>query len=456
MRFRKYPVLVALSLLAALPAAAQTEAPSAAEAAKPAASPVEDRIRALEEQVRGLQQQIEALRTEHAGMASAAGEHATDEHAGMATAGTAEKPDEAGGHDHAMGGPGLSLGNVTVSGMLEMQFTSAVGGSLKQPVFSNPKANSDFILTHVHPMIHANLSDKVSAMAMWCLTHVETTALYEAYLDIAPSDAVDIKAGRWLLPFGAWNPISNPTQFKSVSRPLMYLGHEERNIVLQGGPRPILNDEDSDIGVLLSGQREMGQGILSWAGYVSNGIQDLYGDYPDAWIDFRPSEDNNSTKSLGGRLAYNLHGITLGASYTGGKYDPANALTYRIWGVDGTWRAPSGFNLRAEYANNPYERGADVPKARRHGWYAMAEAPVAPRWTGVLMYSTLTERPAANVERVSRFTLGADYQMTPTTMIKTELGRLFLGRFVGDPATAPQGGHFDDVTTFKVSTVVSF
>jgi hypothetical protein len=406
----------------------------------PAPSALGSRLSAVGAQGAALQKQIEALRAGTPAPAPAAPAPETPE--------TAPPPEMAG---HNMGASGVTLGNVTVGGMLEMQFTSAVDGSLKQPVFANPKGNSDFILTHVHPMISAQLNDKTSGMLMWCLTHVGTTALYQGYLDYAASDALDIKAGRWLLPFGAWNPISNPTQFKSVSRPLMYLGHEERNIVLNGGPRPILNDEHSDVGLLLSGQAERGQALFSYSAYVSNGFQDTFGDFPDAWIDFRPSEDNNSSKSLGARLAVDVKGLTLGASYAGGRWDAANKEPYRIKGVDATWRGPGGLTLRAEYADNPIHRGpGDGGNIRRRGWYAMAERPFAPRWTGVAMYSALTERPAPSIEEVSRLTLGAAYQLAPTAMLKAEVGRLFIGDTRDD---SPQP---DDVTTFKLSTVVSF
>jgi len=440
MRTFHLPLLAGLALLCA--GARAADMPH-----EPAPDPAA-RLSALEAQVAALQKELDALRAQAGAPAPAVPEAAP----AAPPEADAAMPEMAG---HRMGG--ATFGNVTVGGMLEMQFTSAVDGSLRQPVFANPKGNSDFVLTHVHPMISAQFDERTSAMLMWCLTHVGTTALYQAYLDYAPSEALDLKAGRWLLPFGAWNPISNPAQFKSVSRPLMYLGHEERNIVLQGGPRPILNDEHSDIGLLASGQIERGEALFSYAGWVSNGFQDTFGDFPDAWIDFRPSEDNNSKKSLGARLAADVRGLTLGASYTGGRWDAANRYAYRIRGLDATWRGPAGLTLRAEYADNPIHRGpGDGGDIRRRGWYAMAERPLAPRWTGVLMYSALTERPARNVEKVSRLTLGAAYQLAPSAMLKAEVGRLFLGNFVGDPSDAPEGARFDDVTTFKLSTVVSF
>lgn len=350
-----------------------------------------------------------------------------------------------------------SFPSVTVGGMMETQFTGAVGGSLKQAIFSDPKGNADFVLTHIHPSLRATLDDKTSAYVTWCLSHVGSTAIYESYLDHSINDNLDTKIGRFILPFGAWNPISNPTTFKSVSQPLMYLGHEDGGIVLNGGPRPILNDEHSDIGLLLSGRSESKRAIVAWDGYVVNGFGDMWGDYPDAWVDYRSSEDNNTSKSLGARLASTFGGLTLGASWTGGKWDPLNKYKYSIAAADATWRSPSGLTLRAEYAANPVDRAAaDGGKIHRKGWYAMAEQAMGPKWTGVLMYSALTERPTANVNHMSRLTLGADYQLAANTTIKTEIGRLFIGDFIGNPANAPDGTSFNDVTTLKVSSVVSF
>ena len=348
--------------------------------------------------------------------------------------------------------------SVTVGGMMETQFTGAIGGSLKQPIFAGPKGNADFVLTHLHPTIRASLDEKTSALATLCTTHEGSTAVYEAYVEHEVNDRLAFKTGRFLLPFGAWNPISNAAMFKTVSRPLMYLGHEDRGIVLQGGPRPILNDEHSDIGLLLSGRSESKLAVVKWDGYVSNGFGDQFGDFPDAWIDMRSSEDNNTSKSLGARLAASTPcGFTLGASWTGGKWDSQNKYRYDIAGADATWQLPSGLTLRAEYATNPIDRSAaDGGKIHRHGWYALAEKPVGPKWTAVAMYSTLSERPTANVNHVSRLTLGADYRLGDSTTIKTEIGRLFIGRFIGSASNAPQGTQYGDVTTLKVSSVVSF
>jgi hypothetical protein len=52
------------------------------------------------------------------------------------------------------------------------------------------------------------------------------------------------------------------------------------------------------------------------------------------------------------------------------------------------------------------------------------------------------------VEKVSRLTLGAAYQLAPTAMLKAEVGRLFIGDFVGDTENAENGTDFNDVTTF--------
>src|SRR5205814_68994 len=99
--------------------------------------------------------------------------------------------------------------------------------------------------------------------------------------------------------------------------------------------------------------------------------------------------------------------------YTGGKYDTTDKLKYTIRGVDATYRAPSGLTLRAEYTDNPVDRNSyDGGNIKRHGVYGMVEVPFGPKWTGVGMYSALREKPAANVERVSRATLGAAYQLT--------------------------------------------
>jgi hypothetical protein len=237
----------------------------------------------------------------------------------------------------------------------------------------------------------------------------------------------------------------------------MYVGHQEAEVEIQGGPAPIVSTGFSDIGVLLYGSVWLsGNDQLYYGGYALNG---RFGTNDIEWLDlWNNQEDNNSDKALGGRLVLS-HGdnLTLGGSYQSGRFDPNNRLRYRLGGVDLYCRFAKRVNLRAEYLTNPvdsFTRGYT-----KSGWYALVNFPLSRQYEFVTMVSHLRRHPAQRMENLTRYTVGINRRLTNSLKLKTELEYLNLGNFVGDPNNADDarfGTKFDDVLRFKASMVAIF
>lgn len=334
----------------------------------------------------------------------------------------------------------------------------AVNGNMRQSIFARNNANSDFLLTHVHPNATLTLGQKALAYGEFCITHPRVGPQPElAYFEYDASDKLNFQVGRFLVPFGQWNQISNVFDHKSIAYPLMYIGHEEEELVLQGGPQPIVSTGFSDLGVLGYGSVWPRPSDQLWYGfYVSDG---RFGgtniEWEDLWNTYR---DNNSDKALGGRSVW-THGdnLSIGGSYQRGKYDVQNKLGYEFAGADLYFRLPRKINLRAEYVRNPVD--SFTQGYTKTGWYVSADAPVGKKHEVFAIYSHLRQHPAERVENMGRFSAGFNTYLTRSLKLKTEVDHLFIGHFSGDPANSTDaqfGTSFQDVTRFRASLVAIF
>jgi hypothetical protein len=355
-------------------------------------------------------------------------------------------------------GGGGGGGGVRISGSAELLFWDSLSGSLKNGIFSENNANSQFKATHFHAKLSASLGAKGLAYIEACFTHPNVgTQAEQAWLEYNASERVNIQAGRILIPFGLWNQIHDVYDHRTISYPLLYVGHEEQEVALNGGPQPIVSTAYSDIGVLLYGSVWLNDNDQVWyGGYVCNG---RFGTNDIQWLDlWNNQQDNNSNKALGGRLVYS-HGdnLSLGASYQVGRFDPANKLRYELAGFDLYYRFAKRVNLRAEYVRNPvdsFTRGYT-----KSGWYAMVDLPLSRQYEFVASVAGLRRHPAQRMENESRYTVGVNRRLTTSMKLKTELEYLRLGHFVGDPNNADDarfGTSFPDILRIKASLVAAF
>ncbi|MDO8734811.1 MAG: hypothetical protein Q7K21_06600, partial [Elusimicrobiota bacterium] len=148
---------------------------------------------------------------------------------------------------------GLSVnhvGAVDVGGTLDINYPMILSGGEpqegKSSIWEYEVEDKNFMLTHFHPMISVDISDKIKAESIICLSEAHPASVWNAFVDYTPyppkksdDNPVTIRTGRFFVPFGSFNEnYPNPVDLKTISRPLMYADHEQEDMELHGGPRP--------------------------------------------------------------------------------------------------------------------------------------------------------------------------------------------------------------------------
>jgi len=213
-----------------------------------------------------------------------------------------------------------------------------------------------------------------------------------AELEWHAHDLLQLNVGLVVVPFGQFNPRAFPDTFDTLSRPLIYVRGEDVVATPANNPTPLFRSIYSDTGLVLSGNRWSGGNQLYYAAFVTNGLTgdtDIRGNSGSA--------DNNRNKQFGARLAYTIAldrgRAGIGVSGMGGKYDDADSLSYRYYGVDllltreGLFHHENGsLSLRAEYVYAPREISVFTTTTRAEerkdvsGAYAILEARLDARW----------------------------------------------------------------------------
>ncbi len=142
----------------------------------------------------------------------------------------------------------------------------------------------------------------------------------------------NVRAGRLNLPFGEFNLRHDPTNFTTPSKPLPYAmgdmlwyGREGFNLGIV--PAPFV-----DNGVEVYGSLSLSKKVqLDYSAYVVKG---LVGDNDIDWARSRNYLDINRTPAGGGRVVLTGEDWAVGASFTGGTYDPKDTLHYLMGGLD--------------------------------------------------------------------------------------------------------------------------
>jgi hypothetical protein len=160
------------------------------------------------------------------------------------------------------------------------------------------------------------------------------------------SEALRVKIGLFLVPFGRYNLSNRPFQTG--------LAH---------APYPIgenFPESWRDLGLLAEGKI----GFLLYSAYIGNGL--AQGE------DLRPSQqfkDNNRDKGRGGRLGFLLSSeLEVGLSYYSGKVDAANERNLSLQGADLRW-ANKDWSLIAEYSKSDIQNPAPLAKGKGEGYF---------------------------------------------------------------------------------------
>ncbi len=172
--------------------------------------------------------------------------------------------------------------------------------------------------------------------------------LDQAWAGFAASDAFQVRAGLFLVPFGAYNEASRAFQTSLVAAPLPV--------------SDIYPESWRDIGVLVEGKF----GFLRYAAFIGNGLAEAE--------DFRSGQqfgDNNLDKGRGGRVGLLLgQGFEVGVSYYSGKVDAGNERSLALTGLDASWSSES-IHLTAEYIKAAVDNPASYGRGTAEGLFVL-------------------------------------------------------------------------------------
>ncbi|MCA9128540.1 MAG: hypothetical protein KDB22_15740, partial [Planctomycetales bacterium] len=160
-----------------------------------------------------------------------------------------------------------------------------------------------------------------------------------------------LKAGRFVVPFGAFSSMSHPGVYRSVTAPLMF--NMGRRVFAPGAapPRqPVLPLPFSDEGVDLMYRARLTQNLnLAIDAYAVNGLQ---GTGPNVFNRSRAYSDNNEAPAFGLRTTLGGEYIRFGGSMLHGNLADlgAPAFDYTLWGVDATSKLTDRSRVYFEYA----------------------------------------------------------------------------------------------------------
>lgn len=270
-----------------------------------------------------------------------------------------------------------------------------------------------------------DVHDTLSFSAKACIS-CHGIEMDHAVLDWQPKPWFNAQFGRLNVPFGEYANRLDQSGHKTTSAPLIYdmgrMAYADRTSFNAG----VLMLPYVDTGIMFYGQTWLGSVLQVWyAGYAVSGLK---GTNDLEWMSMRttPYVDNNKIPSYGGRITITyssnpgavIGDISLGGSYTGGRYDRDARLQYDVAGADLSiqlWKA----TLRGEYA---IRRTALDMNASGYGWtlvdhhfdkrgfYAELEHPLGRYLTMVYRYDKL--------ERLGVPLPGSSPRMTPNSALE--------------------------------------
>jgi hypothetical protein len=285
-----------------------------------------------------------------------------------------------------------------------------------------------------------DVHDTLSFSAKACIS-CHGIEMDHVVLDWQPKPWFNAQIGRLNVPFGEYGNRGDQSGHKTTSAPLIYdmgrMAYADRTSFNSG----VIMLPYVDTGLMLYGQTWLGSLLQIWySGYAVSGFK---GTNDVEWMALRGSAytDNNKVPSYGGRITVTyssdpgaaLGDVSLGGSYTGGRYDRAARLQYDIAGADLSiqlWKA----TLRGEYAlrrtaldpaATGYQWTLVDPFFDKRGFYAELEHPLGRYLAMVYRYDKM--------ERLGVPLPGSVAAMTPSSAIE---------RFTAGTVITPASGIY--------------
>jgi hypothetical protein len=179
-------------------------------------------------------------------------------------------------------------------------------------------------------------------------------AAEQAFLRRNFSQAVRVKAGLFLVPFGIYNSANRPHEQALARVPL---------VVEAAYPRSW-----REIGACVEGET----GFLRYAVYGGNGLAE-----GERLADGQQFADRNSDKGFGGRAAVKLDAVELGYSYHRSKTGEGNGRRLVLQAADAGWKT-NEFQLLGEYILARIDNPAPFGRGECRGYHVQAFLPLDP------------------------------------------------------------------------------
>ncbi|PCI51459.1 MAG: hypothetical protein COB49_01695 [Alphaproteobacteria bacterium] len=303
-------------------------------------------------------------------------------------------------------------------------------------------AKDTFVAGKFNPSFHFQFKDWImfeSELEIETSEDGETQIAVEySQLNFLLHDNATLVVGKFLSPIGQFQERLHPSWINRVVNMPAGFGH--------GGVQPT-----SDVGFMLRGGVAASDDFtFTYALAVGNGPR--FGHDEDELELEGFGRDNDSNKSLGGRLAFvHKSSFELGFSYLDaglssegglqpdGDIEPAKSADYRLWGMDMAY-SKGPWDIRAEYLNS--KSTPVVVLEEGHGgaepvswetWYAqvayrlsgISDNPVIGKIEPVLRYGEFKVRveDVLMASSEKRWNLGVNYWLAPTIVVKAGIER---------------------------------
>lgn len=330
----------------------------------------------------------------------------------------------------------------TIAGSLQLDY-------LVVPTSSNIRMSTfDGMTAELSLKMTIDFTNSASASVKLCFAcHGFEAAA--AFVDLRAAGELTVRVGRLTPEFGSFPQRHDPANHRTNDKPLPYdMGRMLHHLDWKEG---ILPAPWVDNGIELLGTRFVAGGRVDYAAYLLSGPK---GETDAADLDFIASRnasqyyvDNNSEPVFGARLSGTAdldssgRGITLGASFMTGRYDPNRHLAFLIGGADLVANL-AGVVIRAEYLVRRTDMDVGVDPATRwkygrasngryddhffkHGFYAEAEVPIRQvdafaRFDGLLRFGNVLSTSALSSNaKLLRYTAGAAVRLVDNVRLKT-------------------------------------
>jgi cytochrome c-type biogenesis protein CcmE len=246
----------------------------------------------------------------------------------------------------------------------------------------------------------------VEATARLDLMHWHKKRAEEAGCCAPPLEA-SVKAGRFVVPFGAFAAMSHPGVYRTVTNPLMYI--MGRTVNVAPPRRPVLPMPYADEGIDLETRLDICCDIAATLDvYAVNGLQ---ASGPGiSFFSSRSYADNNSQPAIGGRATVGNRRMRIGGSVMSGQMQrdvTSPDLNYHFAGGDVVVRYEDIVRVYYEYAirrnDSPFGRGEIVYGNVFEGELLLLSHP---KISLLARYDNLAHHDFAGELEIERFTWG--------------------------------------------------